>query len=234
MPIALRARQENQMMTIRPQMTIAALFAAFLLAACTGPDQPGDDAAPVGQEASQPAVDDEAAEVETRPMSADQAQSDQHQDERSERSTTPDAVARLMPTEGNTAQGTVSFVSVDGGVRVKADISGLSPDSLHGFHVHEIGDCSAPDATSAGDHYNPHDTDHGAPGADQHHVGDLGNLEADRNGRAMLEQVFPFLSLSGEHSIVSRAVIVHIDPDDLHSQPTGNAGARIACGVIHG
>lgn len=137
----------------------------------------------------------------------------------------------LEPTQGSQVRGTVAFTPAPGGVRVVADITGLTPGA-HGFHVHDKGDCSAPDATSAGGHFNPGNAPHGAPDAEKHHAGDLGNITAGEDGKAHLDQVFPFLSLAGPESIVGRGFIVHGGKDDLTTQPTGNAGARVACGVI--
>jgi Cu-Zn family superoxide dismutase len=141
------------------------------------------------------------------------------------------AVALLNPTQGNQAKGTVTFTPEGNGVRVVADVTGLK-EGMHGFHVHEKGDCSASDGTSAGGHFNPLGVAHGGPGADQHHIGDLGNISADASGNAHLDKVFSFLSLSGTNSIVGRGLIVHAGKDDLTSQPTGDAGGRVACGVI--
>lgn len=142
------------------------------------------------------------------------------------------AMATISPTKDHQAKGTVNFTKEADGVRVVADLSGLTPGS-HGFHIHEKGDCSAPDASSAGGHYNPTGMPHGGPDAAKHHVGDLGNIEADQSGKAHLDRVFSFLSLSGTNSIVGRAVIVHAGKDDLTSQPSGAAGARAGCGVIN-
>ena len=144
---------------------------------------------------------------------------------------TTNAVAELNPTDGTGVRGRVTFVSEIGGVRVIADVTGLAPGA-HGFHIHEKGDCSAPDASSAGAHYNPSGVTHGGPDDQMHHVGDLGNLRADGSGRAHLDFVFDFLKLNGPHSIVGRSVIVHQDPDDLSTDPSGAAGQRIACGVV--
>jgi len=142
----------------------------------------------------------------------------------------PQASAALAPTQGNTTTGNVLFRQEgDGNVRVTAEISGLTPGS-HGFHIHEKGDCSAPDATSAGGHFNPHQTQHGKAG--EGHAGDLPSLEADANGNAKLDVVLSSITLAGEHSIVGRGLIVHAAPDDYTTQPTGNAGARVACAVI--
>lgn len=141
------------------------------------------------------------------------------------------AIAVLQPTKGNAVRGTVTYEAVENGVRVVADITGLTPGK-HGFHIHEFGDCSADDASSAGGHFNPASSSHGAPTADQRHEGDMGNIEADKDGHAALDYVDHAMSLSGERSILGHAVIVHEKEDDLKTQPTGNAGARVACGVI--
>jgi Cu-Zn family superoxide dismutase len=141
------------------------------------------------------------------------------------------AIAVLHPTEGNDVSGVVTFTKVAGGMKVMADVRGLTP-GLHGFHIHELGDCSASDATSAGGHFNPEGVAHGAPTDSIHHVGDLGNLEADSTGQAHYEWTDPMLTFEGEHDIIGRGVIIHAGEDDLTSQPTGAAGARVACGVI--
>lgn len=143
------------------------------------------------------------------------------------------AMAELAPTQDNEASGTVTFEQQpDGGVHISANISGL-PAGKHGFHIHETGDCSAPDATSAGGHFNPEGTAHGAPDSAEHHAGDLGNLEADEDGNAELHVTYNFITLGeGANSIVGKAVIVHAGEDDFVTQPTGAAGARLACGVI--
>ena len=144
-----------------------------------------------------------------------------------------EAVAELQPTEGNSVKGEVHFTQTDSGVEVTARITGLTPGK-HGFHIHENGDCSAPDGSSAGGDFNPTGVDHGAPTAEVHHVGDLGNLEAGEDGVATYDETYDFLSLKegDQNSILGRGVIVHAQPDDLTSQPTGAAGARVACGVI--
>ena len=141
------------------------------------------------------------------------------------------ATARLEPTQGHAVRGTVRFTEEGGKVRVNAELTGLTPGD-HGFHVHESGDCSAPDASSAGGHFNPTHQSHAARDAEARHIGDLGNLTADSNGRAQLNYLDPHLTLAGAHSIVGRAVIVHAGRDDLKSQPSGDSGARVACGTI--
>jgi superoxide dismutase, Cu-Zn family len=140
------------------------------------------------------------------------------------------AVAVLLPTKGSKVEGTVTFTRGEKGIRVQADVSGLAPGK-HGFHIHEFGDSSSPDGMAAGGHFNPHKMEHGAPTAEKRHVGDLGNLEADSAGHATLDLVDPALSFSGSSSILGRGVVVHEKPDDF-GQPTGNAGGRVAVGVI--
>lgn len=145
---------------------------------------------------------------------------------------TPMAEARLAPTQGNSANGPVRFIAVDSGVRVEARLDGLTPGA-HGFHIHEKGDCSAADGTSAGGHFNPTGKPHGHPDKADHHMGDLPMLMADAAGHAELTTVVKGLSIGmGEANIVGRGLIVHAGADDYATQPTGNSGARVACGVI--
>lgn len=144
------------------------------------------------------------------------------------------AVALLRPTDtaAATPRGTVTFTKASGGVRVFAHLTGVPPGN-HGFHVHMRGDCRGKGDSALG-HFNPSGHAHGLPGTagkSPTHVGDMGNLNADTSGKAVLDQVFPGLSLEGKHSIVGRGLILHANPDD-GSQPAGNAGARIACAEI--
>jgi len=142
------------------------------------------------------------------------------------------AEVRLAPTQGNTATGLVTFTQHNGVIEVDAQVRGLSPGG-HGFHIHEKGDCSAPDATSAGGHFNPGGHPHGHPDKDARHAGDLPMLVADAQGNASLKATLKGISLSaGSHAIVGRGLIVHAAPDDYTTQPTGNAGGRVACAVI--
>src|SRR5579862_6599705 len=141
------------------------------------------------------------------------------------------AVAVLSPTKGNSVAGEVTFTKVDGGIKIVADVTGLTPGE-HGFHIHEFGDCSAPDGTSAGGHFNPHHMQHGGPEAAVRHAGDFGNLDAGADGKAHYERVDSTISFDGADSIIGHAIIVHASADDLKTQPTGNAGARVACGAI--
>ncbi|MCC7407690.1 MAG: superoxide dismutase family protein [Phycisphaeraceae bacterium] len=142
------------------------------------------------------------------------------------------AVAVLTPTAGSTVTGAVNFYQTGCSVKVVADLQGLPPNSTHGFHVHEFGDVSSPDGAAAGGHYNPKDHPHALPDSEHRHAGDLGNITSDDQGNAHLELTADNLTLAGPKApILGRALIVHADPDD-GSQPTGNAGARIAQGVI--
>jgi Cu-Zn family superoxide dismutase len=147
--------------------------------------------------------------------------------------TGPKALAQMEPTKGNTASGTVTFEQRGSKVVVTADIRGLRPNAEHGFHVHEKGDCSSGDGMSTGGHFNPKGAPHGHPGAGPHHAGDIPMLKADASGAARLVWEDDELTVTeGPMSVVGRGVIVHKDPDDYKTQPTGNAGARIACGVV--
>jgi Cu-Zn family superoxide dismutase len=140
------------------------------------------------------------------------------------------AVCMVQPLSGSKVTGKVTFTQQADGVEVEAEFTGLTPGK-HGFHVHEFGDCSKMDGSCAGGHFNPDKMKHGAPDAAERHVGDLGNIEADADGKATYKRVDTMISLSGPHSILGRAIIVHANPDD-YSQPTGNAGGRVGCGVI--
>jgi len=141
------------------------------------------------------------------------------------------AVAVLNPTEGNKVHGVVTFTQAGANVKVVAHIEGLTPGK-HGFHIHEFGDCSSKDGSSAGGHFNPGNAPHGSPEAAQRHAGDMGNIEADQNGVAHLEYNDTVAKMNGHGAIVGHGMIVHANPDDLKTQPTGNAGGRLACGVI--
>jgi Cu-Zn family superoxide dismutase len=141
------------------------------------------------------------------------------------------AIAVLYPAGDSQVHGTILFEKVSGGVKVTADITGLSPGD-HGFHIHEYGDCSSSDAASAGGHFNPAKMSHGGPHDPARHEGDMGNITAGADGKAHLEWTDPMMSLEGRNSILGRSVIVHAGTDDMKTQPTGNSGARVACGVI--
>jgi len=199
------------------RMIHTALFAASVLAlsACkpsAEPATPSTDAANAAVEA--PAADPAAPP----PMQA------------------PLATAMLQPTEGSTVAGSIAFtMTEDGQLHASGDISGLAPNSEHGFHIHEKGDCSAADGSSAGGHFNPGNADHGSVEAAVHHGGDMPNIVADAQGNAHVDGPVSSNVNVGKGDgadILGRGLIVHADPDDYHSQPTGNAGARLACAVI--
>ena len=143
------------------------------------------------------------------------------------------AIAQLAPTTGNTASGRVTFMPLPGKVLVQGEVRGLKPNAEHGFHVHERGDCSSGDGMSTGGHYNPSGAPHGRHGAGPHHAGDLPSLMADANGVARFSFESTTISVgSGPADVVGKGLIVHRDPDDYRTQPTGNAGPRLACAVI--
>jgi Cu-Zn family superoxide dismutase len=145
------------------------------------------------------------------------------------------ATVDLKPTQGSPVSGTVKFNQQDGKLQIDAEVKGLTP-GVHGFHLHEKGDCSAPDGTSAGGHFNPGSHQHGSPEQPAHHGGDFGNLTADASGKAVLRLSVPTSQISldagAPGNIVGRGMIVHADADDFVTQPTGNAGKRLACGVV--
>jgi Cu-Zn family superoxide dismutase len=143
----------------------------------------------------------------------------------------PRATAGLASTKGNKTVGEVTFEQIGSKVRVTAQVINLKPNGEHGFHIHDAGDCSSGDGMSAKGHFNPFGKPHGAGG--ERHAGDLPNLKADAKGRAKLVAEVDVITVTpGPASIVGRGVIIHADPDDYKTQPTGNAGARLACGVI--
>ncbi|HEY3075268.1 MAG TPA: superoxide dismutase family protein [Burkholderiales bacterium] len=143
------------------------------------------------------------------------------------------ATAALQSTKGSKAFGEATFEQVGDKVHVIVNAQGLKPNQEHGFHIHEAGDCSSGDGMSAKGHFNPQGKPHGNPASSEHHAGDLPALKADKDGRAKLEADIAGVTLApGPSSIVGRGLIIHADPDDYKTQPTGNSGARIACGVI--
>ena len=140
------------------------------------------------------------------------------------------AMAQLEPKSGSQVTGLVAFRQVGDEVLVTGMIKNLKPGK-HGFHIHDKGDCSSPDAASAGAHFNPSNQHHGGPDTTEHHAGDLGNIEANEAGIAQLNWKGK-LSLSGNDSIVGKSIVVHEKEDDLKTDPSGNSGARIGCGAI--
>jgi len=141
------------------------------------------------------------------------------------------AICVLTPTKDSKVSGTVTFTSKNGAIEITGEITGLAPGQ-HGFHVHEFGNLSSSDGMATGGHFNPDGEKHGGPHASERHVGDLGNIEADAVGKATLKMTDKLIQLHGKHSIIGRGLIVHAKADDLKTQPTGDAGGRVAQGVI--
>ena len=144
----------------------------------------------------------------------------------------PSATAVMRPASGSQAHGSVKFTQVGNRVKVEGEIAGLSP-GRHGFHLHEKGDCSAPDAATAGAHFNPGAKKHGGADGGERHGGDLGNVTANEYGKAEVSVMVDGISVgTGPNGVVGKSVIVHADPDDLKTDPGGNSGDRIGCGVV--
>jgi Cu-Zn family superoxide dismutase len=145
----------------------------------------------------------------------------------------PSAMAVLSSTQSSSVHGVATFVRKGKVAMVSVNMTGFKPNSTHGIHIHESGDCTARDASSAGGHFNPTSTEHGGPNGASRHSGDLGNVAADSNGNIYSSfEVGEIAFGTGQDSIIGRGLIVHADRDDLKSQPAGNAGARVACGLI--
>ena len=149
-------------------------------------------------------------------------------------STAQQALVNLAPASGSLVSGRLVLRPMGDGVHMTGEIGGLKPGDIRGFHIHEKGDCSAADASSAGGHFNPGAQAHGRAGQGAHHAGDTDNLVADAKGVARVDAHLRGVTLGGSaaNDIAGRAVIVHAAADDYATQPTGNAGARVACGVI--
>ena len=204
---------------------VASILVGLVAAACAGQpaEPPAAPAAPAPTEAASapaPAPPAEAAPAETAAAPA------------------PAALKTIeVPIEaksGSKLTGKAVLTETEGGVHVMLTLEGLDPGD-HGAHVHEKGDCSAPDGASAGGHFNPASKDHGLPGAEKRHLGDLGNITIGKDGKGSLDITAPGANLkaSDPSSFVGRAIIVHAKKDD-GGQPTGNAGGRVGCGVIKG
>jgi superoxide dismutase, Cu-Zn family len=144
----------------------------------------------------------------------------------------PRAMATLDARSGSTVTGQAAFTEGPGGVKVVVHVEN-APPGLHGLHIHEKGDCSDFEAKSAGGHFNPSGAEHAGPMDEKHHAGDLGNIEVKADGTGDLTITSTMLTVKeGPNSVVGRSVIFHEKADDLKTQPTGNAGGRLACGVV--
>ncbi len=214
---------QNKHWTLSGALATASL--ALLLSACDSDQQDP----PLMPEEEAP------ANVETQSPNVDESITDNsgEADDVAQFALLERAVAEIAPTENHQAAGTVSFRPTEDetAMLVTLDLTGLEPGQ-HGFHIHENGDCSAPDASSAGGHFNPYDSSHGGPDDAERHLGDLGNIEASSEGRVKTELRFAGLAFSGPASILQKAVVIHAGADDLSTDPSGNAGARVGCGVI--
>ncbi len=145
----------------------------------------------------------------------------------------PKATAKLEPTKGSSVRGSATFVEKSGHVQLTANVSGVKPNGEFGFHIHEAGDCSSGDGMSAKGHFNPYGKPHGHTKSQERHAGDMPNLKSNASGNATMSVTLDIITVApGPASIVGRGLIVHVEPDDYKTQPTGNAGARSACGVI--
>jgi Cu-Zn family superoxide dismutase len=153
---------------------------------------------------------------------------------------TPAPVAAAAPTEAQAilqaakkqkVKGTVHFTQDGDKVKIEGMLEGLKPGK-HGVHIHEKGDCSMDDFSSAGGHFNPGHTDHGAPDVADKHAGDMGNITADKKGNAKVSLEVASMMIGGDTGIIGKALIIHEKKDDLHTQPSGDSGGRVACGVI--
>lgn len=144
------------------------------------------------------------------------------------------AVVNIQAKSNSNVSGTVTFTEVNGKVMMDAKLSGLTPGN-HAIHIHETGDCSAPDGKSAGGHWNPTNKNHGKWMQDPFHIGDIGNLVADEQGNGSISRETDLWCIDCEDSnknIISKAIIIHAGPDDFSSQPSGAAGPRVGCGEI--
>lgn len=148
-----------------------------------------------------------------------------------QRSPVTKAVAVLRSNPNYNVTGMVTFVQEGRGVRIIVDAAGFVPGK-HGIHIHEFGDISAPDFSSAGGHFNPKNAPHGTPADKERHIGDLGNVEADKSGRIKVSFLDSTISLTGVNSILGRSVIIKEKADDFTTQPSGGAGKRLAAGII--
>jgi Cu-Zn family superoxide dismutase len=142
------------------------------------------------------------------------------------------AIARLESKSSSSVTGQATFTEKTGGVEISIEIRGAKP-GMHGVHLHDKGDCSAPDASSAGGHFNPDNKSHGSPSVDPHHAGDFGNFNVGADGTGKLKLTVKGLTVApGSNSVVGHALVIHADPDDLKTDPSGKSGARVACGVV--
>lgn len=201
---------------MRPLPLMLAAAATLALSAC----------------ATQPVTGSASGASSTAPRAA--ATSGAQRADMASRSALAQATANLTAASGSLVSGRLILDATGDGVRVSGEVGGLNRNGVHAFHIHEHGDCSAADASSAGGHFNPSGQPHGRAQHGAHHLGDADNLRADGNGVAKVNAHFRGVVLGGgaANDVIGKAIVVHADPDDYQSQPAGNAGKRIACGVI--
>lgn len=192
------------------------ILAALAVVGCSRSETP-----PVAQTLPPPDATTTGAEPAVTPPEAAAAAEAQHH-------------ATLAPGKGASIAGTLGVAASNGGAMITGQITGLTPNSDHGFHVHEKGDCSSPDFKSAGEHFNPTSQPHGNPASPPHHLGDALNIAANAEGTADVNARIAGVTVGdgGANDIVGKAIVVHAQPDDYKTQPSGNSGDRIACGVI--
>jgi Cu-Zn family superoxide dismutase len=203
---------------------------AFVLVACGGSTPPAE---PPAQESSTTVA--ETAPPASEPAATPEPAASPSPEAGAAESAPKSAHAELKPTAGNKVSGNLTFVpEANNRVHVTGTISGLTPKSKHGFHVHAKGDCSSPDGKSAGDHFDANQHQHGQVGKGEHHSGDMDNLETDDKGNVQVDRYLEGVTLGGgaPNDILGKAVILHATADDYKTQPSGNSGARIGCGVI--
>jgi Cu-Zn family superoxide dismutase len=201
------------MNTQTPRLLIALSVAAALLAGCGKRDEAATPAADT--------ADTPATTVTPSPADAP--------------APAVTAAAQLAPTQGHNATGTLTLQAEGDALRISGTLQGLTPNGEFGFHIHEKGDCSAPDASSAGAHFNPANAQHGNPLGETHHAGDMLNAKSDAQGVALVDAVATGVSLTAgqPNDARGKAIVLHEKADDYSTQPSGNSGARIACGVIN-
>lgn len=190
---------------------LAAALAILPLAACAPSEEPAGDDLTTGT--------DLGLGTESEPFGAPEPPAG-------------DTAMAMLEGPNGEPMGHVSFVGEAGGVRVIADVEGVDGSGPHGFHVHETGSCEPPGFESAGGHFNPAGAPHACPPTAPRHAGDLGNVEIGEDGTGHLELTTDQLSLEGENSVIGKAVLVHGHVDDCSSQPSGDAGPRLACGIV--
>jgi len=200
---------------MKTELLVSLCAAAALLTACGKKQNAAEDTASAPTTTAAPVPAEAPPPAETPPPAA--------------------VTAQLTPTQGNTAAGTLTLTADGETVHVSGTLQGLKPNGEFGFHIHEKGDCSAPDASSAGGHFNPTNSQHGDPQGATHHGGDMLNAKSDAQGNAQVDVVASGVSLTqGQpNDVHGKAIVMHEKRDDYKTQPSGDSGARIACGVIN-